>query len=185
MEFLIFLVIILCIGYIRIVPSNTVMIIDRNSHYLKTKKRGIFFFNPKTDKITTEISNHRLTKQYANFFETDDGMLIHVSFSATYHAENIDNVLDSLKSARRSIYDIMNSSIYWAANNLNAKDIMFSSNTLLYKEAYEKLISEARVLNINIDNFKITNISQVTSRANIEPFKPHLNSFSRGPIRYN
>lgn len=185
MEFLIFFVIILSICYLRIVPANTVVIVDRNSHYLKTKKRGIYFFNPQTDKITTEISTNRLSKYYSNFFETDDGVIVNVSFCATYHAENINNVLDSLKSARRSIYDIMNSSIYWAANNLNVKDIIDINNTLLYKEAYEKLISEARVLNINIDDFRITNISQVANSADIKPFKPHLNSYSRGPIHYN
>lgn len=184
MNFLIFLVVVLCTCYFRIVPSDTVVIVDRNSHYLKTKKNGIYFFNPKTDKVTTEISTNKLSKYYSNIFETDDGKLIHVSFYATYHAENINNVLNSLKSARRSIYDIMNSSIYWAANNLNEKDIIDQKNTLLYKEAYEKLISEARVLNINIDEFLITNISRLVNSTNNEPFKPHLNSYTRGPIRY-
>lgn len=185
MEFLIFLIIIvLCICYFRIVPPDTVVIVDRNSHYLKTKKHGIYFFNPKTDKVTTEISTNKLSKYYSNIFETDDGKVVYISFYATYHAENIDSVLNSLKSARRSIYDIMNSSIYWATNNLNEKDIIDQKNALLYKEAYEKLISEARVLNISIDEFLITSISRLSNSSNNEPFKPHLNSYTQGPIRY-
>lgn len=185
MQLIILLIILVAIIYIKKVPANTVIIIDRNSHYLKTKKSGFYFFNPKTDKITTKISKQQITQYYTNYFETDDGKIIQVAFSSTYHADNLENVLDALKSARRSIYDIMNSSIYWAANNLNINDIMLTSFTLLRKEAYEKLIAEARTLNISIDNFKILQVTQVGRSPSIEPFKPHLNSFSRGPIRYN
>ncbi len=184
-ELLIFIVVIFSLAYIKVVPNNTVVIIDRNSHYLKTKKHGLYFFNPKTDKVTTEISKLPLTRNYSNFFETDDGMIFLIDFCATYHTENIDDTLVSLKSARRSIYDIMNSSVYWATNNLNARDIKFTSSTLLYKETYEKLITEARTLNIIVDDFKITNIVQINNRTNMEPFKPHLNSYTMGPIRYN
>lgn len=185
MQLIILIIILVAIAYIRAVPANTVIIVDRNSHYLKTKKSGFYFFNPKTDKITTKISKQQITQYYTNCFETDDGKLIQVSFYTTYHADNLENVLNSLKSARRSIYDIMNSSIYWAANNLTLNDIMLTSFTLLHKEANEKLISEARTLNITIDTFKITHVSQIVQSTTIEPFKPHLNSFSRGPIRYN
>lgn len=183
---LLLLIIFVCIVfYIRPVPANSVVIVDRNSHYLKTKKYGFYFFNPRTDKVTTTISKHQLIKYYTNYFETDDGKIIQVSFYAAYHADNLENVLDSLKSARRSIYDIMNSSIYWAANNLTLNDIMATNFALLHKEASEKLIADARTLNITIDTFKITHVSQVVHSLAIEPFKPHLNSFSRGPIHYN
>lgn len=185
MQLIILLIILVAIAYIKPVPANTVIIVDRNSHYLKTKKSGFYFFNPKTDKVTTKISKQQITQYYTNYFETDDGKLIQVSFYATYHADNLEDVLDSLKSARRSIYDIMNSSIYWATNNLTLSDIMLTSSTLLHKEANEKLIAEARTLNITIDTFKITRVTQITNSPTIEPFKPHLNSFSRGPIHYN
>lgn len=186
MTALLLILIFIFIGfYVKIVPTNTVVIIDRNSHYLKTKKHGLYFFNPKTDKVTTQISKQQISQYYTNYFETDDGKTIQVSFCATYHTDDLESVLNSLKSARRSIYDIMNSSIYWAANNLTLNDIMTTNFTLLYKEATEKLMAEARTLNITIDTFKLLRVSQVMQTSSIEPFKPHLNSFSRGPIRYN
>lgn len=180
---IIFLIIILS-KFIKFVPANTVIIVDRNSHYLKTKRRGMYLFWPPTDKVTTKISTSHLYKYYTNDFETHDGRIVRVSFSVEYHAENLEAVLDSLKSARRSVDDIMNSSVYWGVRNLSFKDFYPYAN-LLENEVTPKLLSEARELNIKIDNFSIGTITESTHMQNIQPFKPHLNSHSRGPIKYH
>lgn len=180
---IIFLIIILS-NFIKIVPKNTVIIVDRNSHYLKTKRHGMYLFWPATDKITTRISTNKLYKLYTNDFETHDGKIVRIPFSVEYHANNLEAVLDSLKSARRSIDDIMNASVYWAVNNLCLSD--FHSQThILDNEIRPKLLSEARELNIQIDKFYIASITDVTTLPGVKPFKPHLNSFSSGPIKYN
>ena len=77
MEAIILIVIIFFIGnFLKAVPANTVIIIDRNSHYLKTKKSGFYFFNPATDKVTTKISKYIINKNYSDFFETHDGKTV-------------------------------------------------------------------------------------------------------------
>lgn len=170
-------------AFIKVVPENTVVIVDRNTHYLKTKTKGCYLCNPKTDKVTTTISTRQLYKSYAENFETHDGKIVRVFFNVRYHTDNIDAVLDSLKSARRSIDDVMNSSVYWAVNNLTYKDFR-NKMDILIQEVAPKILSEAIVLNIKIDQFNITNITDVYAQ-NIKPFKPHLSSHNCGPIRYH
>ena len=184
MELIIFLLVIIFSVFIKVVPANTVIIIDRNSHYLKTKRHGFYFIWPLTDKVTTKISTSQLYKYYSNDFETHDGRIVRVSFGVQYHAENLESVLDSLKSARRSVDDIMNSSVYWGVRNLSFKDFYPYAN-LLENEVTPKLLSEARELNIKIDKFSIGTMTESTNMPNVTPFKPHLNSFSRGPIKYS
>lgn len=182
---LIFLVIIICIIYVRKVPLNTAIIIDRDTHYLKTVRHGFYFLIPGRDKITTEVSTNKITKFYSNNFETHDGKIVSINFVASYHAENIDNVLSALQSARRSINDIVESSVYWAVNNLNLKDFISDKNFLI-SEISPKLDSEARELCIKIDGFSITNMYFLTNTSNIKPFKPHLSSgTTNGPIKFN
>ena len=56
MEFIVIIILIIIFGsFIKFVPANTVIIVDRNSHYLKTKRSGMYLFNPATDKVTTKI----------------------------------------------------------------------------------------------------------------------------------
>ena len=179
----IIIIVFLCI-YIKVVPANTVIIVDRNSHYLKTKKSGIYFFNPSTDKITTQISMNRISKTYVENFETHDGEIVKVAFHVSYHAENLEDVLVALESVRRSIDDIMNSSVYWAVHNLSIADF-FSAPSILKKEVAPKLLSEATELKINVDSFDIISINKVPANSEITPFKPHLNSHSAGPIKFN
>lgn len=180
---IIFLIIIICIVFIKKVPPNTAIIIDRNKHYLKTKRGGFYFFNPATDKITTKISTNSTYKFYTNNFQTNDAKIAQVSFNVTYNTNSIESVLDSLKSARRSVDDIMNASIYWAVNNLNLDDFLRKPDVLLY-EVKSKLLAEATELNIKISKFNITNINQVPNSPATNIFKPHLSSHSCGPIKY-
>ena len=171
------------LAFIRTVPPNTIQIIDRNTHYLKTKRHGMYFFNPATDKVTTEISRRQITKSYADNFETHDGYIVRVFFSVTYHANDLDEVIRTLSLARRSIDDVMNGSIYWATNNLSIKDFQNKSIVLL-SEAKPQLISEASELEITIDGFYINGIQLLPKGANAIPFKPHTSTQSSGPIRF-
>lgn len=179
-----FIIIIIISNFIKVVPTNTVIIVDRNSHYLKTKKQGLYLFNPTTDKVTTQISTFHISKSYQENFETHDGKIARVTFHVKYHADNLQDVLDALESARRSIDDIMNSSIYWSVNNLALSDFI-NTPIVLKTEARPKLISEATELKIKIDEFDITNVTELSSSLNIIPFKPHLSSHSTGPIRFH
>ena len=110
--------------------------------------------------------------------------MVRVAFHVEYHAENLDDVLVALGSARRSIDDVMNSSIYWGVNNLSLGDFINNSNTLS-AESKPKVLSEASELKIKIDNFESINISPLPYGMNVTPFKPHLSSHSTGPIRFN
>ncbi len=182
---IIFLIIILCCtGIINVVPSNTAIIIDRNSHYLKTRRRGVYFLWPLTDKITTKISINHILKHYTNDFETHDGRIVRINFNVEYHTDNIDNTLNALASARRSIDDIMNSSVYWAVNDLGFSDFANKLDALLY-EIKPKLLAEAETLEIKIDKFNLVSCVESTNIPGVKPFKPHLNSYSEGPIKLN
>ena len=48
-----------------------------------------------------------------------------------------------------------------------------------------KLNSEAQELQITIDKFNITSVVTMPNDGNIKIFKPHLNSYSSGPIKFN
>ena len=184
MPIIIIIIIFIILGnFIKSVPANSVIIIDRNSHYLKTKRHGFYFFNPAIDKITTQISLFPLTKSYIENFETHDGKMVRVSFSVKYHADNLEDVLVALESVRRSIDDVINSSIYWGVNNLSLSDFINTPINLM-AESKPKLLSEATEL-IKIDHFQINNITALPYGVNIIPFKPHLSSHSTGPIKFN
>ncbi|MBQ9280119.1 MAG: hypothetical protein IJ215_03640 [Clostridia bacterium] len=180
--YIIFFVVIISLSFIRKVPTNTVLIIDRHSHYLKTKRRGFYFFNPATDKITTEIAKRHITKQYIDNFETHDGYIARIAFTVEYHAENIEAVLQALASARRSVDDVMNGAIYWAARNLSLSDFKNTSIALM-NEARPILISESGELEVKIDQFYINNITPIPSSAHVPVFRPHTSSYSLGPIQ--
>ena len=183
MSMIIFLLIIFCLLFIKVVPSNTVLIIDRNSHYLKTKRNGFYFFNPFTDEITTIISTNELSKTYTNIYETHDGYIFSISLYVRYHATNLDDVLFGLKNARRSINDVMQSCVYWSVRNLMLSD--FNSNIEnISQEIIPKLLSEAQELHITIDSYKVLNVIKVQSTDTSKCFKPHLSSSSSGPIKF-
>ena len=185
MSFFIFIIILIVLtNFIKAVPANTVFIIDRNSHYLKTKRRGFYFFNPTTDKITTRISTFAIDKAYTENFETHNGKLARVTFHVKYHAQNLEDVLVALGSVRRSIDDVMNGSIYWSVNNLSLSDFIHTP-IALKSEAMPKLLSEATELKIKIDEFEIISISELPHGINVTPFKPHLSSHSTGPIKFH
>ncbi len=95
-------------GIIRKVPKNTILVIDRKSHYLKTKRRGFYFFNPVTDVITSKVSTMPTYSLYRNVFENHNSTFYEIDFSVTYKAEDAERVIQALADSRRSIDDIVN-----------------------------------------------------------------------------
>lgn len=130
--------VILWASFIRKVPPNTVIIIDRNSHYHKTKKRGYYFFNSKTDQITTKISTNPIRETYGNIFKTHDDKYYELNYSFEYKAtEGIDKVLSSLQDSRRSIYDVVNCAVETVVLTFSQKDVTqgaFKNNETFFKQ---------------------------------------------------
>ena len=176
-------IMIVLIVYVKSVPPHTVVIIDRNTHYYKTKKRGLYFFNPRTDKVTTEISMNTLHRYYTDYFETYDGYFVRVSFYASYKANDLNKVLEALRLVRRSVDDIIEGSIYWAVRNLNYSDFITNKYVLL-QEAKHILINEASELEINIVDFVIENVSSASGISDKMVFRPHNSANSNGPIQF-
>lgn len=180
---LFFVIIFIFFTFIRVVPANTVLIIDRNTHYLKTKRHGFFFLNPATDKITSTFSKYPVTKMYTNFFETHDGYIVQITFTVRYHVNDLDSVVNTLALVRRSVDDVMEGSVYWGVNNLSISDFANKSFALSH-EVKPQLIAEASELEIIIDDFTINGITPLPKGSNIIPFKPHTSSNSGGPIKF-
>ncbi len=176
-------VLIYLISFIKKVPSGTVYIIDRNTHYHKTVKRGFFLFNKKTDKITTEISLKPKTKRYYNFFETEDGKICSVDFNVTYSALDVEDVLYNLSATRRSIDDVILSSMYHAVLSLKQKDI---NSTSLEQEFQRNLYSQVLSLCINIHEYHLVRYANVSNNVyGKNVFKPHKSRSLSGYVDYN
>ena len=171
---------------IKKVPSKTVYIIDRNTHYHKTVKHGFFFFNPTTDKITTEISLSPKTKRYFDFYETEDGRVCSIGFNITYCAQDVDDVLYNLSSTRRSIDDVIQGSMYHAVLSLKLLQITPDSLT---REFERNISSQVLGLCIQIINFKLISLDKVNySKHSVKVFTPHISrslGADSGPFKYN
>lgn len=168
---------------IKRVPKDTVYIIDKHTHYHKTVKNGFFFLNPVTHTITTKISTNPITVRYTDTFETEDGKNIFVSFYVTYSAKNMEDILYNLEKVRRSIDDILKSCMYSTMLSLNSKVI---SKALIMRVFKYNLESQAMSIGLNIHNFDVIQISNVSPTLTSKPFKPHRNySDSPDPIQYN
>ena len=128
---LIIILLIFLAPFVRKVPLNTVVIIDRNGHYLKTKRRGFYFLFP-SDEVTTTISTSPLVRTLTDYFETDDGKLIQATIFCRYQAHNLNNVLQALSNVRRSVDDIIKSSAHFAISNYPINHIMGINNQEFY-----------------------------------------------------
>ena len=184
LTFVAFWILIILVTHIKKVPSGTVYIIDRNTHYLKTVKRGFFFFNQKTDKITTEISLTPKTKIYRNFFETHDGVICTVTFSFSFSALDVEDVLYNLNSTRRSIDDVLQTCMYNAVLALKQSDVNVSS---LEQEFERNMNSQVLGLCINVHQYQITSLNKGRyTRSSVTPFTPHKSrSLSGSYVDYN
>ena len=108
---------------VKKVPPNTVIIIDRNSHFHKKKRHGYYYLNPKTDMVTTRISRNPIVENYSNTFITHDGVYYNVNYRFKYSAEDVEMVLSSLEDSRRSIYDVVNCAVETTIGSLTSREM--------------------------------------------------------------
>ena len=116
MEVIVFILIIWVIvqySTSQVVPPNSAVIVDRNTHYYKTFHSGQrYSLNSATDVVTTYISTSPVMQNYRNVFVTHDSKPFSVSFIVKYKAvDSINDVLEALQKSRRSIYDIVNTAV--------------------------------------------------------------------------
>lgn len=176
--------VIFCAIFIRYTPFGTAVIVDRKTHYCKTKPRGgLYFFNPFTDKITTCISTTQTSKSYSDIFETYDTNYIRVSFNVTYHAESVDAVLLHLKNDKRSIDDLIKCAIDSTFSSFE-KPYIFSNQFEVSKEAARRATLACIPFAIIIDSLSITNMTSLPQSYAQHKFKPHVCK-SDGPIDFN
>lgn len=185
MDFIFFLVIIFFVFFIRIAPADTAVIIDRKTHYCKTKPHGgIYFFNPLTDKVTTVISTTPYSKQYSEIFETYDSTFVRLSFRVTYQAENVENVLAHLKADRRSIDDIIKCAVASTISSFDFNNVRMNMRSIS-KEIQDRMALAVSPFGFIINNYTsllVTPVPEDVGKAN--KFVPHVCK-SDGPISYN
>lgn len=159
--FFIFIIVLpILLAYVKVVPSGTVIIIDRNSHFHKKKYGGYYFFNPRTDKVTTIISKMPVTETYTNVFRTHDDTFVQVRFSTTYKAEDISMVLSSLEDSRRSIYDVINCSVEMVIKTLVTKKDNYK--TQVESAIFHQLESMLEPFYIDVTSFKLYSITPLS-----------------------
>lgn len=165
------IVIIICIApFIKKVPYNTVVIIDRNGHYLKTKHSGWYILWP-SDEVTTTISTSPLQRSLTDYFETDDGKLVQATIFCRYQAHNLTNVLQALENVRRSVDDIIKSSAHFAISNYPINHIMGINNQEFTEKVRSNLIDEFNSIGITLSNMRISvSLTQTYGKA---AFRPH------------
>ena len=151
MQFIIIILFILFFtGRLGKVPANTVLIIDRNSHYLKTKRYGWYFLLP-SDKITTMISTSNLKRTVTDTYETDDGYAVSVTVTCQYKARNLDNVLLELERIRRSIDDIIKSATFYTINGVHSNELRIKYGPLT-AELQRKLSNELAGIEVSLSS---------------------------------
>ena len=172
------------IFFIRYTPFGTAVIVDRKTHYCKTKPRGgFYFFNPLTDKITTYISTTPYTKTYSEIFETNDSNYVQVNFSVTYHAESVEAVLLHLKNDKRSIDDIIKCAVYSTVSSFDQKYI-YVRRLPITEEIKNRMTLACIPFGFIIDSFTIAQIMNMPQSFANQKFKPHV-CRDDGPIDFN
>lgn len=181
---IIFWAIIAGFTFIRFAPLGTAVIVDRKTHYCKTKPRGgFYFFNPFTDKVTTQISITPYSKTYFDVFETYDTKYLKVTFSVTYHAESVEAVLLHLKNDKRSIDDIIKCAIDSTLSSFEQKYI-YSNRPDITREIKNRMALACIPFGFIIDSFSIIQLMSMPDSAKHEKFKPHV-CRDDGPIQIN
>ena len=117
-------IIITVLSQLKTVPPNTTIIIDRNSHFHKKKRHGFYMLNPRTDKVTTKVSEYPIKERYSNVFKTHEDTYYNVTFTMTYVCKEPEQTLESLSDSRRSIYDIANCAVETLFGTLSPKDLV-------------------------------------------------------------
>ena len=173
---LIIVIFIFLAPFIKKVQPNTVIIIDRNGHYLKTKHRGFYILLP-SDEVTTTISTSPLIRTLTDYFETDDGKLVQATISCRYYATNLTNVLQSLANVRRSIDDIIKSSAHFAISNYPIHHIMGVNNQEFSEKVRSNLINVFNSIGLTLSNMKVS--VSLTVPSGKAAFRPHESSCYR------
>lgn len=182
--FLIFIIIIIIATNVKKVPPNTVIIIDRNSHYLKTKRYGHYWFNRSTDRITTEISTNPVIQNYTNIFKTHDDIYYELNYMVSYKAVDLEMVLSSLKDSHRSIYDVINCSVETVVATFSEKDILkgIMNNQEIFFKQLEAMLEP---FYIDATSFRVLNYRKVTNDyGSAHKFNRHISS-SENPVDGN
>ena len=170
LKLLMFFLIIMILIFVKKVPPETILIIDKNSHYHKTMRHGYYLLTPSC-KVTTKISTNTLTRVLSDTYETYDGQPAGITVNCAYKADNLDSVLESLSNIRRSIDDIIKSSVYFAANNYSGKDITRESAEFNNK-IRDNLTSELATIGVKLVGLSI---STLIYQYSLQPFfKPHV-----------
>ncbi len=181
MWIIIIFILIVFLSTFKHVPANSAIIVDRNSHYLKTVRRGFYRFNYSTDEITTQISTYPFTRGYIQISETHDGQLYNIVYSATYKVSNIEHVLESLKSNRRSVNDIIQSCVHTSVANFNWQDL--DNRQELYDEINRRLSVNLDSFEIELIKFEIHSLRNVPESYRDKKFAPHISEGIRS-IKY-
>lgn len=172
------IILFICLApFIKKVPYNTIIIIDRNGHYLKTKHHGWYLLLP-FDEVTTTISTSPLTRNLTDYFETDDGRLVQATIFCRYQAHNLTNVLQALANVRRSVDDIIKSSAHFAISNYPINHIMGINNQEFSEKVRSNLINEFNSIGLTLSNVRVSvSLSQIPGKV---AFRPHESSCYRG-----
>lgn len=173
---LIILIFFILIPFLRRVPPNTAVIIDRNGHYLKTKRTGWYLLLP-SDKITTTISTRPVFRSLDAYYETDDGHIVQATVMCRYHAHDISSVLQSLSNVRRSIDDIIQSAAYFSINNYKLSDIMGVHNHEFSNSVRDNLVTQFNSVGITLSTMQVR--VSPNSIPGVACFRPHESSCYR------
>ena len=163
MEFIILLIL---ICFFRKVPPQSLIIIDRNSHYLKTKRNGFYFLWP-MDKVTTTVSKNPLSRTLTDYYETDDGKVISATVTCRYKADDLDRVQQALADVRRS-------SAYFAIGNYTFAQIVRLNSHEFADKVRDNLRDEFASLGISLLGSHVSIVPTVTY--GLPCFKPHVSN---------
>lgn len=165
------------------VPPNTTIIIDRNTHFHKKKSGGYYLFNPRTDKVTTQVSIFPITEKYTNIFKTHEDGYYNVSFAMTYICKEPNQTLDSLSDSRRSIYDIANCAVETIWGTLSTKDIVKTTLDEMSERLFHQLEATLEYFYIDVTEAHIINYTMVNEEVGRSiVFQKHISS-SNDPIQ--
>lgn len=168
----------------RRVPPNTAIIVDKDFHYYKTKKRGFYFVGNTRYKITTYISKAPHVAYYSQISETHDGNLLSLTYWVEYKVSNVDEVLERLKSNRRSVDDIIQSCVKTSLENFNSTDIYKGGGSDFSAEVSRRLAVNFAAFEIELINVYFTRTEAVSETYRDKVFAPHI-SQGDNPIKYN
>lgn len=161
-----------CFSHYDKVPPYTVIIVDKDGHYYKTYRHGIY---PKSGhfRATTKISTKPLSATLFNYYETHDGRLLSITVNCIYHSQNIEQTLVDLQNVRRSINDIIQSSVYAATKKYELNYLMRNRNEF-YQTIKTNLARELDAVSVKLNTCGINGLVEASESMRLNTFKPHV-----------